>query len=97
MGNVLLSIQNKKGGVPNASILYEVPCQKGNERRQGHNDEEWQAGDPGCVPHMRNQDVPNREELRLISCKPGLLWAGCSHEGTSSLFVVCRVLWTNVD
>ena len=41
----------------NASILYEVPCQKGDEGCQEHNHEEWQAGNTGCVPYMRHQDV----------------------------------------
>jgi hypothetical protein len=63
--NVLLFAQ--EGGVFNASILYEVPCQEGNEGCQGHNDEEWQASDPGCVLLMRHQDVPNRQELKLRS------------------------------
>ena len=64
IGNDLFS--NKKGGSSNASILREVPCQEGDEGRQGHNHEEWQAGNPGCVPGMWYQDVQNREELKLV-------------------------------
>jgi len=40
--------------------------QKGNERCQEHNHEEWQAGDSGDMPHMWDQDVQNREELEQI-------------------------------
>ena len=65
MRNGLFSIQ--KGEVQlDASILYEMPCQKGNEGCQEHNYEEWKAGNSGCVPCMWNQDVPDREELKLI-------------------------------
>jgi len=53
-----------KEEVYDASILYEVPCQKGDEERQEHNHEERQAGNTGCMPNMRHQDVPNREEIK---------------------------------
>ena len=59
--NALLSIQ--KGRWTNASILHEMPYQKGNERRQGHNHEEWETGNPRRVSRVRHQDVQNREEL----------------------------------
>ena len=55
----------KRGGKSDASLLCEVPFQKGNERRQGHNHEEWQAGDPGRMPYLWDQDVQDREELKL--------------------------------
>jgi hypothetical protein len=55
--NSLLSIP-KRGG-SNASILYEVPGQKGNEGHQKDNHEKWQAGNSGCVPCVWNQDVQN--------------------------------------
>ena len=42
-----------------------MQSQEGNERRQEHNHEEWQAGDPGCMSDMWNQDVQDREELKL--------------------------------
>ena len=61
--NVLLFAQ--EGGVFNASVLYEVPRQEGNEGCQGHNYEERQASDPGCVPGVRDQGVPDRKELKL--------------------------------
>jgi hypothetical protein len=41
-----------KKEVFDASILYEMPDQEGNEERQGHNHEEWQAGNSGCLPGM---------------------------------------------
>ena len=63
--NVLLFAQ--EGGVFNASILYEVPRQEGHKGCQGHNYEEWQASDSGCMPGMRDQDVPDRKELKLRS------------------------------
>ena len=47
----------KKGGRTNGSILYEMPRQKRNEGHQGNNYEEWKAGDSGCLPIMRDQDV----------------------------------------
>ena len=53
------------GGESNASILYEVPCQKGNERSKVYHDEEWKAGYPGNMSHMWHQDVQNRKELNL--------------------------------
>ena len=52
--------------VTNASILHEVPCQKGNEGCKKHNHEEREASDSGCVPDMWHQDVQNRKELRPI-------------------------------
>ena len=48
-----------------ASLLYEVPHQKGNEGCQEHNYEEWEASYSGCVPDMQHQDVQNREGLKL--------------------------------
>ena len=42
-----------------------MPSQKGNERPQEYNYEEWQAGDPGDMPRLWHQDVLDREELRL--------------------------------
>jgi len=51
----------------NAGILYEVPHQEGDEGCQERDSQEWQAGNPGCVPHMRHQDVQNRQELKLAS------------------------------
>ena len=66
--NSLLSIP-KRGG-SNASILYEVPGQKGNEGRQKDNHEKWQAGNSGRVPCVRNQDVQNWQELDLLLTEP---------------------------
>jgi hypothetical protein len=43
--------------------LYEVPGQEGNEERQGHNHEEWQASYPGSMQFVRHQDVQDREGL----------------------------------
>jgi len=43
-----------EGGGRNASILYEVPDQEGNERCQEHHHEEWEASDPGCVSQLRD-------------------------------------------
>ena len=53
----------QKGGRPNASVLYEMPRQKGDEGRQGHSYEEWQASYSGNMPGTRNQNVPNWEEV----------------------------------
>ena len=64
--NLLSSITNSKQEVQDASILYEVSRQKGNEGRQGNNHEEWKAGNPGCVSHMWDKDVQDRKELRAI-------------------------------
>ena len=57
---------HKKGGESNASILCEMPCQKGNEGCQEHHHEERQTSNPGCMPHMRNQDVQNRQGLKPV-------------------------------
>ena len=43
----------KNGGRANASLLREVPCQKGNEGCQIYNYEEREASNSGCVPDMR--------------------------------------------
>jgi hypothetical protein len=47
-----------------ASLLREVPCQKGNERPEKHNHEERQASYSGNLPYMWYQDVQDREELK---------------------------------
>jgi len=86
----------KKGGEPNASVLYEMQGQERNEGCQEHNHEEWQAGDSGCVSRVRNQDVQDREELRQIlqvSCLLGRL--GIS-EKMSSLLFAHHTEWTIV-
>jgi hypothetical protein len=54
----------QRGGESNASILREVPCQEGDEGHQGYNHEEWQAGNPGCMPSVWYQDVQDWEELK---------------------------------
>jgi len=56
----------KKGGKANASILYEMPHQEGDEGCQSYNHEERQAGDSGGMSHVWHQDVQNRKKLRLI-------------------------------
>ncbi len=64
----------------NASILYEMPDQKGNEGCQGHHYEEWQAGNSGCMSCVWNQDVQDREELKPIlrvSCLPNRQKPSC--------------------
>ena len=62
----MLYCECKKGGVDNASILYEVPYQAGNEGHQKHNYEEWKAGNPRSVPSVWNKDVQDREKLNLV-------------------------------
>ena len=54
---------NKLGGEPNASILYEMSYQEGNERSQKHNHEERETSDTRRLPLMRDKNVPDREEL----------------------------------
>ena len=51
--------------IANASILYEMPHEEGNERPQKHNHEEWQTGNSGYMLHMRHKDVQNWKELNL--------------------------------
>ena len=60
-GNALFS--NRKGGIPNASILYEMQGQKRNEGCQSHYHEEWEASDSGCVSDVWDQDVQDRKGL----------------------------------
>ena len=43
-----------------------MPSQKGNEGYQKHKDEERQAGYSRRMSRMRDQDVQNRESLKLI-------------------------------
>ena len=59
-------LHSEKGG-NHASILYEMPYQKGNEGCQGYYHEEWQASNSGCMPHVWHKDVQDREELKLPS------------------------------
>ncbi len=57
----------------NASILYEMPHQAGNEGCQGDNHEEWSAGNTGGLSRVWDKDVQDREELKPIlrvSCFP---------------------------
>jgi hypothetical protein len=61
----MLYCECKKGGIANASILYEVPHQAGNEGHQKHNYEKWKASNPRHVPGVRDKDVQNRKELEL--------------------------------
>ena len=42
-----------------------MPHQEGNERPKAHNYEKREAGNPRDMPLMWNQDVQNREELKL--------------------------------
>ena len=69
--NGLSFIINVKGGRSSgASILCEVPCQQGNERRQKHHHEEWQAGSSGRMPDLWHQNVQNRQGLGLRRRSP---------------------------
>ena len=54
----------EKREVNHASILYEMPDQEGDERRQGHNHEERETGNSRCVPRMWDEDVQDWKELR---------------------------------
>jgi len=63
---LLANPTKKKKEVENASILCEMPRQKGNERCKSHNYEEREAGNPGRMSRLRHEDVPYREELKLI-------------------------------
>ena len=69
----------QRGGESNASILREMPCQEGDEGHQGYNHEEWQAGNPGCMPSVWYQDVQDWEEL-----KPRLRMSELSIAGQSN-------------
>jgi hypothetical protein len=62
--NGLFSME--KGRWTNASILYEMSYQEGNERHQGYNNEEWEAGNSRRVPRMRDKDVQDRQELKPL-------------------------------
>ena len=48
----------------NGSVLREVSCNEGDEQRQGHHHEEWQACDPGHLSYVWDKDVQDRQELR---------------------------------
>jgi hypothetical protein len=57
--------------------LYEVSHQEGDEKRQGDNYEKRKTGDPGHVPGVRYENVPNWEGLaeRPISIQKGRVLA----------------------
>ena len=73
--NRLSFIINLKQEVIDASILREVSYQERNERPEEHNHEERQAGNPGCMPYMWDEDVQNRKGLIqpsiTVMCKAG--------------------------
>jgi hypothetical protein len=52
--NSLLSAKRRRS---NASILYEVPHQAGDEEYQKYNHEKWQASNPRRVHGVRDKDV----------------------------------------
>jgi hypothetical protein len=39
------------------SLLCKMQGKERNERHQGNNDEKRPAGNPGCMPNLRHQDV----------------------------------------
>ncbi len=51
----------------NASILYEMPNQEGNEQYPTDYNEEWQAGYTGNMRYLRDKDVQDRKRLEPIS------------------------------
>jgi len=53
--------QRKEG--TDASILYEVPCQEGDQKPQEHYTEEQEAGNAGHLPDLWHQSIQNRQEL----------------------------------
>jgi hypothetical protein len=55
--------ENKAGRVINASILYEMPQEEGNEQNKGSYDEERQARNPGRLSYVRDQNVPHWKRL----------------------------------
>ena len=85
VANSLISAQ-KEGG-PNASILYEVSHQAGNEGHQKHNHEKWQTSNPGRVPGVRNQNVQDWKELELALQHSGLLKGLGIHVRVASPFI----------
>jgi hypothetical protein len=52
-----------KKEVKYARLLCKVPIQEGNEELERDYHEEWQTGDPGDLPDLRDQDVPYRKRL----------------------------------
>jgi hypothetical protein len=46
-----------------ASLLYEMPQEEGNEQNEGSYYEERQARNPGCLPYLRYQNVPHWKRL----------------------------------
>ncbi len=47
----------KKGGKPNASLLYEMPNQERDEGSKGYNDEKWETCNSGDMSYMWDKDV----------------------------------------
>jgi hypothetical protein len=62
--NSLLSVP-KRGGA-NASILYEMSQDEGDEEYQGDNHEKSQASNPRRVPCVWHKDVQDRKELSQL-------------------------------
>jgi hypothetical protein len=54
---------NLKEEVRDASILYEMQSQEGNEESQDHYNEEQKARYAGNMSNLWHQDVQDREEL----------------------------------
>jgi hypothetical protein len=52
-----------KEEVRDASILYEMQSQEGNEESQEHYNEEQKARYAGNMSNLWHQDVQDREEL----------------------------------
>ena len=54
----------------NASLLYEVPGQSGNQGPEIYHDEEQEAGYSGCMPQVRHQGFQNWEGLEPELSEP---------------------------
>jgi hypothetical protein len=67
---------------------------QGNEKRQGDDHEEWQAGDPGYLPHLWNKNVQDRQELRVF---PWYLGQGRDISYITPLTFIAVVLLLNAE
>jgi len=68
-----------------------VPSKEGNEGCEKHHHEEWQTGNSGRMPRMRNQDVQDREELAADIVDIGTPDKAGYLETGASLFVGCHI------
>ena len=70
-----------------------MPCQEGNEGSKEYNYEERQAGDSGNMSHMWDQDVQDRESLKIPDLN---IWKRLGVRTCTQPFYYDHTFWTFV-